>query len=176
MFVCVSACTCTHVRALVHAHLYASERVGLHLYACLCVFSPPHLCGPVFTIIFQYCLFSVMFAFSSYLFISSRLLSIHLRLGRPLLHFRGTTMSIIFLERLSSLLLICPYQFNCLCVRACILYSIAFYAGCNTRGMSMWIHYEFAFTSVVRPCPSFFLRGCFLLFSWYVHTNLIASI
>ena len=41
---------------------------------------------------------------SSYLFVSSRLLSIHLRLGRPLLLFSGTTMSIIFLERLSSLI------------------------------------------------------------------------
>ena len=32
---------------------------------------------------FQYCLFSVMSAVSSYLFISSQVLSIHLRLGRP---------------------------------------------------------------------------------------------
>ena len=43
-----------------------------------------HICGPVFTIIFQYCLCSVMSAVSSYLVISSRLLSsIHLSLGRP---------------------------------------------------------------------------------------------
>ena len=58
----------------------------------------PLLCGQVSTIIFQYCLFSVMSAVSSYLLISFRLLSIHLRLGRPLLLFPGTTMSIIFLE------------------------------------------------------------------------------
>ena len=74
--------------------------------------------GPVFTIILQYCLFSVMSAVSSYLLISSRLLSIHLRLGRPLLLFPGTTMSIIFLDKLSSsLLLICPYKFNRFCLR-----------------------------------------------------------
>ena len=54
-----------------------------------------------------------MSAVSSYLFISSRLLSIHLRLGCPLLLFPGTTMSIIFLDKLSSsLLLICPYKCN----------------------------------------------------------------
>ena len=50
--------------------------------------------------------------------LSSRLLSIHLRLGRPLLHYPGTTMSIIFLDKLSSsLLLICPYKFNRFCLR-----------------------------------------------------------
>ena len=38
-----------------------------------------------------------MSAVSSYLVISSRLLSIHLSLGRPLLLFSGTTMSFIFL-------------------------------------------------------------------------------
>ena len=75
-----------------------------------------HLHFFVFTIIFQYCLFSVMSSVSSYIFISSRVLSIHLRLGRPLL-FPGTTMSIIFLDRLSSsFLLICPYQFNRFCL------------------------------------------------------------
>ena len=52
------------------------------------------------------------------IFISSRVLSSHLRLGRPLLPLPGTTMSIIFLERLSSsLLLMCPYQFNPFCIR-----------------------------------------------------------
>ena len=57
-------------------------------------------------------------AVSLYFLISSRLLSIHLRLGRPLLLFPGTTMSIIFLDMLSSsLLLICPYQFNRFCLR-----------------------------------------------------------
>ena len=77
----------------------------------------PHLCGPVFTFIFQYSLFSVMSAVSSYLVISSRLLSIHRRLGHSLLFFLGTAMSIIFLDRLaSSLLLICPYQFNRFCL------------------------------------------------------------
>ena len=51
-------------------------------------------------------------------FISSRVLSIHIRLGRPLILFPGTTMSIIFIERLSSsLLLMCPYQFNIFCLR-----------------------------------------------------------
>ena len=59
-----------------------------------------------------------MSAVSSYLLISSRLLSIHIRLGRPLLLFPGTTMSIIFLDKLSSsLLLICPYRFNRFCLR-----------------------------------------------------------
>ena len=52
-----------------------------------------------------------MSAVSSYLVISSRLLSVHLSLGRPLLLFPGTIMSIIFLDRLSSsLLLTWPYQ------------------------------------------------------------------
>ena len=74
--------------------------------------------GHFFTIVFQYCLFSVMSAVSSYLFMSSRLLSIHLRLGRPLILFPGTTMSIIFLEMLSSsLLMTCPHQFNRFCLR-----------------------------------------------------------
>ena len=59
-----------------------------------------------------------MSAVSSYLLISSRLLSIHIRLGCPLLLFPGTTMSIIFLDKLSSsLLLICPYRFNRFCLR-----------------------------------------------------------
>ena len=58
-----------------------------------------------------------MSAVSSYLLISSRF-SIHLRLGHPLLLFPGTTMSIIFLDKLSSsLLLICPYKFNRFCLR-----------------------------------------------------------
>ena len=59
-----------------------------------------------------------MFPVSSYVFISSRLLSIHLRLGRPVLLFPGTTMSLIFLERLtSSLLMMYPYLFNIVCLR-----------------------------------------------------------
>ena len=50
--------------------------------------------------------------------IYSRLLSIHLRLRRPLLLFPGTTISIIFLDKLSSsLLLICPYKLNRFCLR-----------------------------------------------------------
>ena len=78
----------------------------------------PHLRGPVFTIIFQNCLFSVMSAVSSYLVISSRLLSVHLSLGLPLLLFPVTSMSITFLDRLSaSLLLTCPYQCNRFCLR-----------------------------------------------------------
>ena len=65
------------------------------------------------TVCFQSCQLSVRI-----LLISSRLLSIHLRLGRPLLLFPGTTMSIIFLDTLSSsLLLICPYKFNRFCLR-----------------------------------------------------------
>ena len=59
-----------------------------------------------------------MSAVSSYLVISSRLLSVHLSLGRPLLLFPGTTTSIIFLDKLSSsLLLTCPYQCNRFCLR-----------------------------------------------------------
>ena len=54
-----------------------------------------------------------MSAVSSYLVISSRLLSVHLSLGRPLLLFPVTTMSIIFLDRLSSsLLLTWPSRFR----------------------------------------------------------------
>ena len=49
---------------------------------------------------------------------SSRLLSVHLSLGRPLLLFPVTSMSITFLDRLSaSLLLTCPYQCNRFCLR-----------------------------------------------------------
>ena len=45
-------------------------------------------------------------------------LSIHPCRGHSLLHFPCTTMSIIFLERLSSsLLLMCPCQFNLFCLR-----------------------------------------------------------
>ena len=51
------------------------------------------------TVCFQSCQLSV-------LVISSRLLSVYLNLGRPLLLFPGTTMSIIFLDRLSSSLLL----------------------------------------------------------------------
>ena len=59
-----------------------------------------------------------MSAVSSYLVISSRLLSVHLSLGRSLLLFPGTTMSIIFLDRLSSsLLLTWPYQCSRFCLR-----------------------------------------------------------
>ena len=58
----------------------------------------PHLCGPGCTIIFQCCLFSIMSAVCSYVFISSRFLSIHIRLGRLLLLFPGTIVSIIFLR------------------------------------------------------------------------------
>ena len=59
-----------------------------------------------------------MSAVSSHLLISSRLLSIHLRLGRPLILFTGTTISIIFLDKLSSsLLLIYPHRFYRCCLR-----------------------------------------------------------
>ena len=59
-----------------------------------------------------------MSAVSSYLFISSRLLSIHLRLGRLRLLFPGTTKFIVFLDKLSSsLLLICPNKCNRFCLR-----------------------------------------------------------
>ena len=62
--------------------------------------------------------FSSTVCFQSYAFVSSRVLSIHFRLGRPLILFSGTTMSIICLERLSySLLLMCPYQFNLFCLK-----------------------------------------------------------
>ena len=94
--------------------------------------------GHVFTIIFQYCLFSVMSAVSSYLVMSSRLLSVHLSLGLPLLLFPVTSMSITFLDRLSaSLLLTCPYQCNRFCLRnvdswhtlasSCIIWFLTWY-------------------------------------------------
>ena len=54
----------------------------------------PHLCEPVF--VSQYCLFSVMSDIMSYLFMSSLVLSSQLRLGRLLLLFPITTISIIF--------------------------------------------------------------------------------
>ena len=53
---------------------HPSQNFLSHLYR-----PSPLLCGPVVTIIFQYCLFSVMSAVSSYLVLSSRLLSVHLR-------------------------------------------------------------------------------------------------
>ena len=66
------------------------ETISTSLWASL------HHRFPV-TVCFQSCQLSVHI-----LFISSRVLSIHLCLGCPLLLFPGTTMSIIFLERLSS--------------------------------------------------------------------------
>ena len=80
-----------------------------------------------------------MSAVSSYLLISSRLLlSIHLRLGRPLLLFPGTTKFIVFLDKLSSsLLLICPNKCNRFCLRnvdiwhtlasSCMLWFLTWY-------------------------------------------------
>ena len=62
----------------------------------------------------------VLYVFShvSCQFVFAHILSIHLRVGRPLLLFPGATMSIIFLDKLSSsLLLICPYRFNRFCLR-----------------------------------------------------------
>ena len=54
-----------------------------------------------------------VFSHVSYHFIFFISFSRRLRLGRPLILFPGTTVSIIFLERLSSsLLMMCPYQFN----------------------------------------------------------------
>ena len=91
-----------------HSHLFLTFRdhgISTSLWAIL-------------YIIFQYCLFSVMSAVSSYLVMSSMLLSVHLSLGRPLLLFPVTSMSITFLDRLSdSLLLTCPYQCNRFCLR-----------------------------------------------------------
>ena len=93
-----------------------------------------HLCGPVFTIIFQYCLFSSLWAslhhhfpvLSIFSHLSCQLVFLYIfsvvvdpsPSRPPLLLFPGTTLSIIFLDRLSSsLLLICPYQFNRFCLR-----------------------------------------------------------
>ena len=107
-----------------------NERICVHTFVL--TFFPhlqipsPHLSGPVFTIILQYCLFSVMSAVSSYVFISFRLLSIHLR---PLLPFPGTAMSIICLDMLSSsLLLICPYEFNRFCFRNVVVWHTLVYS------------------------------------------------
>ena len=108
-----------------HSYKFILINITMMSFNAHCILSFSHLLrpspllrGPVFTIIFQYCLFSVMSAVRSYLVISSRLLSVHLSLGRPLLLYPGTTMSIICLERLSSsLLLTCPYQCNRFCLR-----------------------------------------------------------
>ena len=74
-----------------------------HLHIFVGQSSPPFSS----TVCFQSCQLSVRIVF-----ISSRVLSIHLRLGRPLLLFPGTTMSIIFLERLFSSVL---SKFNIFC-------------------------------------------------------------
>ena len=59
-----------------------------------------------------------MSAVSSYLIIASRLLSIHLRLGRPLFLFPVRPCPSFCRDRLSSsLLLICPYQFKRFCLK-----------------------------------------------------------
>ena len=63
-----------------------------------------HFCGPVFVIISY-----LLFIFPDVVNPSPS--------RPPLLLFPGTTMSIIFLERLSSLLLMCPYQFSLFCLR-----------------------------------------------------------
>ena len=90
-----------------HSHLFLTFRDHLHFFV-----------GHSLPSCSSYCLFSVMSAVSSYLVMSSRLLSVHLSLGRPLLLFPVTSMSITFLDRLSaSLLLACPYQCNRFCLR-----------------------------------------------------------
>ena len=65
------------------------------------------------------CCQPLMSAVSTYFFISSQVLSIHLRLGRSLLLFFPRYNHVHhFLERLSSsLLLMCPCQFNFVCLR-----------------------------------------------------------
>ena len=84
------------------------ETIDLHLFV------GQSLPSSSSTVCFQSCQLSVCICS----LISSRLLSIHLRLGRPLLLFPGTTyMSIIFIDKLSSSLLIWPYQFNRFCLR-----------------------------------------------------------
>ena len=55
----------------------------------------PHLCGSVFTIVFQYCLTSVMSSVRSYFFTSPLVLSIRLRL-RPLLLSSTPPSSLVY--------------------------------------------------------------------------------
>ena len=106
-----------------------------------------------------------MSAVSSYLFISSRLLSIHLRLGRPLLLFPGTTMSIIFLERLSSsLLLMCQCQFNLFCFRSVDIWH-TFASSCMTWFLTWYflvlplIHRSILISATCYLFSSFFLTA-----------------
>ena len=86
---------------------HASSPVGLltfrgHLHIFVGQYSPS----------FSSTVFS-QFSFHFIVFISSRVLSIHLRLSRPILLFPCTTMPLLVLDMLfSSLLLMCPYQFN----------------------------------------------------------------
>ena len=119
-----------------------------------------------------------MSAVSSYLLISSRLLSIHLRLGRPLLLFPGTTMSIIFLDKLSSsLLLICPYKFNRFCLRnveiwhtlasSCMLWFLTW-----SFLVLPLIHRSILISATCNLFSSFFL---FNLFSSFFLFNLFSS-
>ena len=62
---------------------------------------PKIILGPVFTNIYQYCLFSVISEVILYLLVSSLMVSNHI----PLLLFSGKAVSIFFLEKWSSSLL-----------------------------------------------------------------------
>ena len=83
---------------------------------------------------------------------------IHLWLGRPLLLFPGTTMSIISLERLSSYLLryyhVHHFSWEVVFFSSPVLYHVHNFS---------W-EVVFFFSSVL-PCPSFLLKGCLLLFT-----------
>ena len=93
-----------------------------------------------------------MSAVSSYLVISSRLLSVHLSLGRPLLLFPGTTMSIIYIDRLSSsLLLTWLYQ----CSRFCL------------RNVDIWY-------TLASSCSILFLTWSFLVLP-LIHLSILIS-
>ena len=111
------------------------------------------------TVCFQSCQLSVR------IFISSWVLLIHLRIGRPLLLFPGTTMSIISLERLSSSLpLMCPCQFNLFCLsNVDILHTLA--SSCMTWFLT-WsflvlplIHRSILISATCNLFSSFFLTA-----------------
>ena len=117
--------------------------------------------SPSFPVLSIFSYVSCQFIF----FISSRVLSSHLRLGRPLLLFPGTTMPIIFRERLSSsLLLMYPYRFNLFRLRNVdILHTLA--SSCMTWFLT-WsflvlplIHRSILISATCNLFSSFFLTA-----------------
>ena len=94
-----------------------------------------------------------MSAVCSYLVISSRLLSIHRRLGHSLLFFPGTAMSIICLDSW-LLLLICPYQFN----RFCLMH-VDIWHTLSSSSIIWYLTWSFLFYHLFIVASSFLLHA-----------------